>query len=77
MKASFQAMTVRETNAFERLAESLANIGDIDPAEAERVADFYVAEKVVKLDPIDGQPKIKHGAFMDPDVIRRAADATR
>lgn len=41
--------------------------------EAEAALDVMVKAKVLKLDAMDGTFKVKHGAFLDAPVLRRAA----
>ena len=56
-----------------RLAEAIANAAKIDLATAAKVADYYVAQKIAKIDCVHGGLTLAHGAFLDADVIHRAA----
>lgn len=73
MKESIAALTTRQDNAYKSLVDTLAELGAGE--HAERVADLYLKERIASLDPIMGQFKIKHGAFLDADVIKRAVSA--
>ncbi len=46
-----------------------ANLSDI---QAAAVFDIYVKERIVKCNPYQGF-SVTHGAFLDYDVLRRAA----
>ena len=73
MKASIAALVTRKENAYRSLVDTLAERGAGE--HAERVAALYLKERIVTLDPAIGQFKIKHGAFLEPDVIERAVTA--
>jgi hypothetical protein len=43
-------------------------------AEAEKVLRIYKKERLMKIDSYMGTWHIKHGAFLDVDVLRRAIE---
>lgn len=47
---------------------------DLTESDAETVLDFYVRQKVATYNVHDGY-NVKHGAFMDADVLERALQA--
>lgn len=59
--------------AREHFEESLMQLGDLSHAEASRAFDTYKRLKILKFDPIQPRYTVKHGRFLDRDVIRRAA----
>lgn len=65
----------RMVNAENSFIESLMVAGEITKEQAEKVLQIYRNAKVVKMDAVVGQMTVKHGAFLDRDVILRAAEA--
>jgi cystathionine beta-lyase family protein involved in aluminum resistance len=63
----------RIVNAENRFLDTVMEIGHITHTEALRVLAAYRKAKVVKMDPVMGDFHVKHGAFMEADVIQRAA----
>jgi hypothetical protein len=72
MHKAFQDIAQRLVNAEENFIGSLMEFGGITRAEATRVFDLYRREKFIKRDAVGGVYNVKHGAFLDRDVIRRA-----
>jgi hypothetical protein len=66
------AIAARIEGARTNLIEVLAELGAIDKAAATRVADYYIAHKLVKLDAVMGRYSVKNGRLFDADVIRTA-----
>lgn len=52
---------------------TLRELGGIDSDEAVKVAALYRKNRITKMDAGIGRVSVKHGAFLDRDVIRRAA----
>ena len=73
MKESIAALVTRQDNAYKSLVDTLEQYGAGE--HAERVAALYLKERIATLDPVIGQFKLKHGAFLDRDVIERAVTA--
>ena len=71
----FEAMAQRIVNAEERFISFVMNQTDISRSDAEKVLAFYRKHKLVKIDAVCGQFTLKHGAFGDADVIRKAVSA--
>lgn len=65
----------RIVNAETSFIECLMVAGQITKDQAEKVLQVYRKAKVVKMDPVVGQMTVKHGAFLDRDVIIRAMEA--
>jgi len=62
----------RIENAEANLIEVLRIAGAND--HAEKVAAYYINEKIVKLDMNIGRYQFTHGAFLNADVIERAIE---
>jgi hypothetical protein len=67
-----QQIAQRQINAFNHLVESLETLGEIDYSQAVSIAYLYLDNKLAKLDAVHGRSHVKHGAFLERDVIRRA-----
>jgi len=76
MRKAFQDIAQRLVQAEENFIASLMELGGITRAEATRVCDLYRREKLIKRDAVGGVYNVKHGAFLDRDVIRRALAET-
>lgn len=71
---SAKAIAQRIVNGETRLVNTLIENYDLDTSTASKIATLYLKEKIAKIDPIGGGYTIKHGAFLDPDVIARAKE---
>ena len=71
MQKSFQDMATRADNAVIRWRDMLAGQG-FTPDQADAILALYKRENLVKLDWGIGRYKVTHGAFLEPDVLRRA-----
>ena len=67
-----QDMLTRIENAHENFIGTLMRWGDVNRADAIKVKNFYIKKRLVKVDTGIGRISVKHGAFLDRDVIRRA-----
>lgn len=61
---------VRAQTSF---VEALQRQGEVSREDAEHVFAVYRRYRLVKLDAVQGVYRVKHGGFLDQDVIRRAA----
>jgi hypothetical protein len=64
-------------NAEERFIEFAMETADINREEAIIVLRVYRKAKVVKIDPVMGQFQLQHGAFAEPEPIRKALELGR
>lgn len=71
---AFKAIAQRTINAEESFISCLMEFGDIDKPSAERAYATLRKAKATKMDAVSGVIRVKHGAFLDRDVIRRAAE---
>lgn len=67
-----RATAQRMINAENNFIESLMTAADISRGDAVKVLAMYRKAKVVKMDAVGGRISVKHGAFWDADVIRKA-----
>lgn len=74
LRGSLSDFAVRETNARANFAETLAAAGGISEGDAIKVMNLYLKSKLAKLDRHIGRISVKHGAYLDRDVIRRAVE---
>ena len=70
-------MAHRIENAKAGFAQNLIEHHGLSKADAERVTGYYLKEKIAKIDVGIGRMSVKHGAFLDPDVIARAVSLSK
>lgn len=68
-----KAIADRIVRAHIDFIETLMNCGGISRDEATKVKDLYLKNKIAKCDAVIGRISVKHGAFLDKEVILRAA----
>lgn len=72
-------------NGFERMAQTLYNAEDrfaeyaqttigCSREDAFKIAAYYRKLRLIKFDAVSGDFHVKHGAFLDAEVLRRAKD---
>lgn len=71
--ASYRAMTQRLINAETSFLEQLTTAGDLTEEQAKVAFAKFKQIKILKLDLGVGRYTVKHGAFWDRAVVRRAA----
>lgn len=64
----------RIINAENAFIETIMNIAGCNKAEAKKVMRLYLKERLAKCDAVIGRITVKHGAYLEADVIRRAID---
>lgn len=72
VRSNIRSMLERKSAARDKLAHTLAECGKLSDSDAKLVADFYIRNKLVKLDPIHGTAHVKHGGFYNADALKRA-----
>ena len=72
---SFRDMAQRADNAVIQWRDMLANDG-FTADQADAILRLYLQEKLVKLDWGVGRYNVRHGAFLNADVLNRALEAT-
>ena len=77
MQQSFKDLARRHDNAVIRWREALALdiFGEFTSEEADAILTFYLKHKLVTIDHMDGRVKVKHGAYLEVDVLRNALDS--
>lgn len=71
--SAFKSIAQRIVNAETNMIETIMTIADLPKADAVKAFAKLVQVKAIKLDAVGGRYIVKHGAFMDADVLRRAA----
>ena len=69
----FQDMAQRIVNAENNFVEVIMNKGFTKP-EAEKAMATMLKLKVAKMDAVGGRITVKHGAYLEEDVIRNAVE---
>jgi hypothetical protein len=69
----FRNAAHRIVNAQNSFLETLMVLGNINERQAMVAFSLMRKLKSVKLDAVGGRYSVKHGAYLDRDVIRRAA----
>lgn len=72
---SFKDMAQRADNAVTQWRDMLANDG-FTADQADAILRLYLQEKLVRLDWGIGRYNVRHGAFLNADVLHRALQAT-
>jgi hypothetical protein len=73
MQQAMRDTLIRQNNAVESFLRFLVDEG-FTTEEALKIKAVYQKERLIKFGANDGQWHIKHGAFLEPDVLRRAAN---
>lgn len=71
MRTGVRAMLTRQQNAMDGFTQYVMERG-FTRDQADHIRRVYLKAKVLKLDVICGQWNVKHGAFLDLDVLQRA-----
>lgn len=72
MKNEVAPIVQRMVNAERSFINTLIEFGEISREEAARVLSVYIRLKVVKRDLVNSTYIVKHGAFLEKDVIKNA-----
>jgi hypothetical protein len=73
MQKSFEDMAIRAANAVTQWRDMLAEDG-YTTKQADKILDYYVKHKIVKLDWGVGRYNVKHGAFLTCPVMDKALE---
>ena len=69
---SYRDMAQRLVNAENSFIECVRRDTGFTQAQAETVMAYFIKHKLMKLNANDGQFYVKHGAFLERDVLTRA-----
>lgn len=72
MKEGCKAVAQRICNAETGFVELIQEMAGCTKAEAQKVLQVYCKFRMVKLDALGGVYRVKHGAYLDKDVIQNA-----
>lgn len=67
----------RIVRAHADFVQLLQTMGGISAADAEKVKDFYLKERLAKLDAVNGRITVTHGGYLDATAIKRAVILAR
>ncbi len=73
MQQAFKNIAHRIVDAECNFVNILRDFGEISEKEAAKVFLAYRIEGRVKLDAVGGRYSVKHGVFLDRDIIRQYA----
>ena len=68
----FTDIAHRIDNAHNDFTETLIRLGEFNREDAIKVKNLYLAKKLAKIDIGIGRINVKHGAYLDQDVLIRA-----
>jgi len=74
IRPGIKAMAERIIAAEDNFTETLMALGGISKPTAAKVCQFYLKNKLAKVDAVMGRINVKHGAFLDARAIQRAAE---
>jgi len=72
MQQGFKDIVQRMDNAMVGFVESIERLGDLNADDAQVVANFYLKSKLAKMDAVIGRISVKHGAYLDKEIIVKA-----
>ena len=72
---SFAGMAEREQQAYEGMLETIMELGGLTREQAQTVYDYYDGHNMFDNKDvfIHGRKRVKHGAYLERDVLRRVA----
>ena len=73
MQPGLKNVASRMDQADAGFRDNLKELGGLTDEQAEKAFDYYKENKLFKSDAVMGKHTAKHGAYMDRDVIRKAA----
>ena len=74
MQESFKRLAEGQQRAVESLERQVAFFGGLDAQQAASVALWMRRQRIVDLDPITGQATVKHGRYLDRQVLHTIRD---
>jgi hypothetical protein len=73
MQPGIKNVASRMDQADAGFKDNLKELGGLTDEQAQKAFDYYKENKLIKSDAVMGKHTAKHGAYMDRDVIRKAA----
>ena len=70
-----KGLAQRQVDAANKFIEYCQEHAKLGRDDAKKVLAYYLKHKLMKLDSVTGDFKVKHGAYLDADVLKRAVDA--
>lgn len=62
----------RMADAEINFIKTLQELGNISEEDAIKVFNYYLKHKLIKRDVAAGKYNVKHGAYLDPEIIKKA-----
>lgn len=75
--ASYKAMASAQIRARNSFIEMVTKTIGCSDDEGAAIFALYIKKKFMKTDAIIGSYHVKHGAFLDDDVLKAALEMTR
>ena len=75
MTTGYKDIAQRIVNAENNFSETIQNIGGCSPEVADKVTAYYLKHKIAKLDAVIGRITVKHGVYLEADVVANAIEA--
>lgn len=69
---SYKNLANSQVDAMDKFAEFVVKETDCDKDTAYKVYDLYMKNKLMKTDAIHGTFHVKHGAYLEADVLKNA-----
>lgn len=73
VEPGLRGMAQRSVHAEDRFLEYAMEHGRLTRIQAEAALAAFRKARVIKIDPVSGAFHVRHGQFLDPEVLRRAA----
>lgn len=73
MKRGLQSMAERSVEAEDKFIDYCRTHAGLSRNEALRVIRTYRKARVLRFDAVNGSFHVKHGAFLEKDILRKAA----
>jgi hypothetical protein len=70
-------IAARIESAHSSFVETLRGLSSCSEEDAVSVKNLYLKHKLAKMDPVMGRITVKHGSYLDRDVILSAIDHIR
>lgn len=73
IEPGLRGLARRSVDAEDRFIAYAMEHGRLSHGQAETALAAFRKARVIKFDAVNGSFHVKHGAFLEPDVLRRAA----
>lgn len=77
IREGVRSLGSRSVAAQDAFVDHVMTRARLSRGQAEKVLSVFRKERIIKIDAVNGTWTVKHGAFLDVDVLRRAAGVGR